>query len=337
VHNMDIVCATPGRLLDAIDQGRVSLSFGRVVVLDEADQMLDLAVGLEGTVTSVTDGRDLPPGDQRQTLLFSATMPMFQTKQFFAVLKRPPHRLRLRVGHYTEDDRGGSCKHIAQHLVHVRDMDDRWRRLGRDLTELWGSTSQTRVGKGIIFTNRIVLANPLEAALRRVGITSGQLHGKQTQDVREEVVSNFRNGETEVLIASNVASRGLDFPDIRIVVQFELPKTVEIYTHRIGRTGRNGQAGTSLAYFSDMPDRSLAPALAEFLRLNDQQVPPFLEDAPPSRNEWGRSRSRSRQRSRSRRRSRSWRSRSRRRSRSRSRRSRSRSRRPRERVREVID
>merc|ERR1712151_737815 len=85
-QNMDIICATPGRLLDAVDNGKVSMMFCETIVLDEADQMLDLAVGLEGQVVAILNGRDLPRTDGRQTLLFSATMPDFQTKQFHSVL-----------------------------------------------------------------------------------------------------------------------------------------------------------------------------------------------------------------------------------------------------------
>merc|ERR1719183_1297329 len=150
-------------------------------------------------------------------------------------------------------------------------MDERWERLGKDLMEGWGSTKERRLGKGIIFTNRIALAHPIEKALGRFNISAGQLHGKQTQDVREDIVKRFRKGEYEVLIASNVASRGLDFPDIRIVVQFELPKTVEIYTHRVGRTGRNGQTGMAIAYFWDVADKRLAKPLNDFLDLNEQR------------------------------------------------------------------
>merc|ERR1719324_2333810 len=131
----DVICATPGRLLDAIDQTRVSLMFCHYVVLDEADQMLDLAVGLEDTVTEIIDRRDMVKG--RQTLLFSATMPMYQTKQFFGVLKAPPNRIQLRVGHYNEDEKGGSCKHIQQMLIQVRDNEERWNRLGQDLMQIW--------------------------------------------------------------------------------------------------------------------------------------------------------------------------------------------------------
>merc|ERR1719163_2418426 len=144
---------------------------------------MDLAVGLEGTVTAITDGRDMPRTDGRQTLLFSATMPDFQTKQFHSVLKRPPARAKLRVGHYTEDAKGGSCRHITQRIFRVRDMDERWHRIGRDLMENWGSTKPMRQGKGILFTNRIALAQPLNQTLASVGIACGQLHGKQTQDV----------------------------------------------------------------------------------------------------------------------------------------------------------
>merc|ERR1712217_66272 len=219
--------------------------------------------------------------------------PDFQTKQFHSVLKSPPLRQKLRVGHYTDDEKGGSCRHISQRVIRVRDMDDRWNRLGRDLMEMWGSTTATRQGKGILFTNRIALAHPIEQALRRFGISCGQLHGKQTQDVREDIVKKYRSGEYEMMIASNVASRGLDFPDIKIVIQFELPKTVEIYTHRIGRTGRNGQTGTALAYYSDL-DWRLAKPLLEFMKLNDQMPPGFLEDIAEGRKPRSRSRSRSR-------------------------------------------
>merc|ERR1712151_1170553 len=152
-------------------------------------------------------------------------------------------------------------------LFKVRDLDDRWRRLGNDIMGAWGSTKQRREGGGILFTNRIALAQPLERALGQYGISCGQLHGKQTQDVREDIVKRFRKGEYEMLIASNVASRGLDFPNIRIVVQFELPKTVEIYTHRIGRTGRDGQTGTAIAYFEVGANRQLAKPLVNFFRL----------------------------------------------------------------------
>lgn len=295
-QNMDIICATPGRLLDAIDCSKVSLSFTTMVVLDEADQMMEAAVGLEGTVLQIMNERDLPRIEGRQTLLFSATMPDFQTKQFHSLLKKPPRRTKLRVGHYTEDERGGSCRHISQTVLRVRDMNERWDRLGRDLMEMWGSTTQTRQGKGIIFTNRIALAQPLEQNLRRFGISCGQLHGKQTQDMREDIVKRYRQGEYEMLIASNVASRGLDFPDIRIVVQFQLPKTVEIYTHRIGRTGRNGQTGMAIAYFSDSTeDILLAKPLCEFLQLNEQRVPGWLQDlAHPGQRRRSRSRSRRR-------------------------------------------
>jgi len=299
-RNFDIICATPGRLIDAIDTSRVSLSFASILVLDEADQMLDISVGLEGTVSQVIDGRDLPRTDGRQTLLFSATMPDFQTKQFHALMKKPPSRIKLRVGHYAENEKGGSCRHIEQRLIRVRDMADRWDRMGRDLMELWGNNTENRVGKGIVFTNRIKFAIPLEQALRRCGINAGQLHGKQTQDVREDIVKRFRRGEYEMLIASNVASRGLDFPDIRVVLQFELPKTVEIYTHRIGRTGRNGQSGMAISYFSDVADKHLAKPMSEFLKLNEQREPGWLQDlANPEQRKRSPSRSR---RSRSRRR-----------------------------------
>merc|ERR1712187_547828 len=129
-------------------------------------------------------------------------------------------------------------------------------------------------------------------ALMKSGMTCLHLHGKLEQHVREEVFEKFRKGVGDILVATNVASRGLDFPDIKFVVQFNMPQTIDIYTHRIGRTGRSGQVGCALAYFGHK-DWRLSEKLIEFLELNKQEIPPFLKRKTKTDTNTRRSRSRS--------------------------------------------
>jgi len=321
----DILCATPGRLIDMIDQGKVSLSFVQCAVLDEADQMLEL--GME--MAEILTGRDMPNCESgRQTLLFSATMPQ-KIRDLLPRMLRKDSIANVLIGNYG-DDQGGSCKRITQILKWVPEEHFRMQALAADLHTYWG-----RKGKVVIFTNQRSQAGTLSSSLTRQGISCAHLHGKLEQQVREEVVDRFRRGLAEVLVATNVASRGLDFPDISLVVQFNLPQDVDVYTHRIGRTGRGGQVGCALSYMGPK-DLHLCDKLVDFMDLNNQEIPQWLLDRssykgklPPKRStaKAGRKRARSRSSSSSSSKSSSSSRRSRRkRSRSRQRRSRSRSR-----------
>merc|ERR1712113_410933 len=175
-------------------------------------------------------------------------------------------------------------------------MGDERHRIGvviDDLRRYW--IHPGKKGRVVIFTNQRVQAGHLANSLQQSGISCAHLHGKLEQHVREEVFDSFRRGLSDVLVATNVASRGLDFADISMVVQFNLPATIDIYTHRIGRTGRIGQVGCALAYMGPK-DRNLTDKLVEFLELNKQVVPDFLRSKPPSPKGRWRSRSRSRPR-----------------------------------------
>lgn len=272
---IDILCATPGRLIDLIDCSKLSLSFIQCVVLDEADQMLDL--GLEIMCQEILTGRDMPdPSSGRQTLLFSATMPQ-KIRDLCPKILREKSVANLTVGRYS-NDKGGSCESIRQIVKFVPDEAVRQSVLLADLLELWmkpGKESGKR-GKVVIFTNQRMQAGHLAAALQKQGVTCAHLHGKLDQQLREETVEKFRRGKCEVLVATNVAARGLDFPDISLVVQFNLPPTIDTYCHRIGRTGRVGQVGCALAYMGHK-DKHLSEKLVQFLVLNKQEVPSFLE------------------------------------------------------------
>lgn len=272
-NQIDILCATPGRLIDLVDASKVSLSFIQSVVLDEADQMLEQS--LEIMCAEILTGRDMPdPKSGRQTLLFSATMPQ-KIRDLCPKILRQDRIANLMIGHYG-DDAGGSCASIRQVLKWIPDESQRVRALIEDLHTLW--KPMEKKGRVVVFTNQRLQANMLATALTSQGVSCLHLHGKLDQHVREEMFDKFRRGQCDILVATNVASRGLDFPDISLVVQYNLPQTIDIYTHRIGRTGRVGQVGCALSYVGHK-DRHLMPKLIEFLELNKQEIPYFLQRA----------------------------------------------------------
>jgi ATP-dependent RNA helicase DDX3X len=265
----DIICATPGRLVDAIDGGKLTLMFCQTIVLDEADKMCDQ--GMDVHVDTAMTQRDLSPIGMRQTCMFSATFPK-RVEEFINALLRPTGKecIRIKIGHFV-DDKGGSHAGIKQILERVPSDDAKFERIAQDLNKLWANN-----GKVIIFSNRIKQAVALGTMLHEKGFPMVVLYGKQEQDVRERAVRDFSNGTVTVLIATNVAARGLDFPDVNLVIQLDLPEDIDSYTHRIGRTGRAGATGTALGYY--MPtDYNLAQPLIDFLKLNTQEVPDWLQ------------------------------------------------------------
>jgi len=272
---IDILCGTPGRVLDAVDAGKLSLSFIQTLVLDEADMMLDQ--GLEGRVDEIITQRDVPPKTERQTFLFSATFPPRIKQMCDKVLRSGEDYAYLRVGHY-KNETGGTCENIAQFVKYATDDANKFVMVFDDIMRHWDQT-----GKIIIFSNRIKQAVHLSNILRARGMAVGHLHGKQDQPTREDVVENFKKGVYKCLVATNVAARGLDFPDIKLVVQFDLPETIDTYTHRVGRTGRVGQEGVGLSYFT-WADRRIAQQLLSFLEVNKQEVPEFLRSQAKNAN-----------------------------------------------------
>jgi ATP-dependent RNA helicase DDX3X len=285
----DIICATPGRLVDLVDAGKVSLSFVQSVVFDEADQMM--AQSLEITCAELLTGRDMREPNERQTLLFSATMPQKIRDMLPTILKTDMTRVaNLTVGHYNED-KGGACASIKQVLKWVPEENQRSMAMVHDLRQLWIGTGKK--GRVVIFTNQRLQAGNLANSLNHNGISCVHLHGRLEQHVREEVFDKFRKGQADVLVATNVASRGLDFPDISFVVQYNLHATIDVYTHRIGRTGRIGQVGCALSYVGPK-DKHLFPEIVKFLELNKQEVPSFLQPQEERGGRWQRSRSRGR-------------------------------------------
>lgn len=223
---LDILVATPGRLMDHMEQGRVDFSRLETLVLDEADRMLDM-----GFIDAVnTIARAIP--EKRQTLLFSATLEGRVLSVARALLKNP-----VRIQLATNSERHAS---INQHIYQADDAAHKHRLLSHHL-------SCNSLSQAIIFTATKRGADKLAKLLSKQGHASAVLHGDMGQGARKRTVEHMRHGKFRTLVATDVASRGLDIKGVSHVINFDLPMVAEDYIHRIGRTGRAGSTGTAIS------------------------------------------------------------------------------------------
>ncbi|WP_323836188.1 ATP-dependent RNA helicase RhlE [Photorhabdus africana] len=222
---VDILVATPGRLLDLEHQNAVDLSRVEILVLDEADRMLDM--GFIHDIRRVLN--KLPP--KRQNLLFSAT--------FSDDIKNLANKL-LRDPVSVEVARRNSASEQIEQLVHFVDK----KRKGELLSFLIGSRNWQQV---LVFTRTKHGANRLAEQLNKDGVTASAIHGNKSQGARTRALADFKDGRIRVLVATDIAARGLDIDQLPYVVNFELPNVAEDYVHRIGRTGRADATGQALS------------------------------------------------------------------------------------------
>jgi ATP-dependent RNA helicase RhlE len=223
---VDVVVATPGRLLDLVDRGVLDLTGLQVLVLDEADRLLDL--GFSEALAALL--QSIP--QERQTLVFSATLPQ-KVLDLSADVLRDPVTVRV-------DDAPVGPVGIHQRVIEV-DPDSR-RMLLQHLmgTESWGRT--------LVFVATQRASELLSAKLRKAGIWAGALHGGLSQADRVAVLAQLKSGRVPVLVATDLAARGIDIPELGAVVNFDLPRSPHDYLHRIGRTGRAGETGTAVSF-----------------------------------------------------------------------------------------
>ncbi|MFC6853560.1 DEAD/DEAH box helicase [Aquipuribacter hungaricus] len=226
---VEIVVGTPGRLIDLANQGHLDLSHCRAVVLDEADEMLDL-----GFLPDVERLLSRTPAG-RQTMLFSATMPSAVVSLARAYMTQPTH-----IRAHDPDDDGATVKLVKQFAYRTHPMD-RIECLARLLQ------SEGR-GLTIVFTRTRRNASKVADDLVARGFAAAPIHGDLGQGAREQALRAFRNGKVDVLIATDVAARGIDVEDVTHVVNYECPDDAKTYIHRIGRTGRAGAAGTAVTF-----------------------------------------------------------------------------------------
>lgn len=252
-RGVDILIATPGRLLDLIAQKIINLKSIKMFVLDEADRMLDM-----GFIHDVKKIIALLP-QKRQTLFFSATMPPEITKLSSSILTNP---VRVEVAPVSS-----TAEKVDQHIYLVEKNDKR-----QLLIHL---LKNENIQNALVFTRTKYGADKIAKELHRANIKSDAIHGNKTQAARQKALNNFKDGKIRVLVATDIAARGIDVDELTHVINFELPNIPETYVHRIGRTGRAGNSGSALS-FCDMEERAY---LRDIHKLINKTIP-VVEDHP---------------------------------------------------------
>jgi len=261
-RGVDILVATPGRLLDLMNQKFIDLSRLEIFVLDEADRMLDM--GFINDVKRII--RSLP--QERQTLLFSATMPQEIQDLSRTILSKP---VKVEV-----DPQATTVDKIAQSIFFVEGSEKR-----KLLKHILADSASERV---LVFTRTKHRANNLAKQLSRARIPAEAIHGNKSQTARTRALANFKSGRTSILVATDIAARGLDIDAVSHVINFDLPNIPESYVHRIGRTARAGASGIAYS-FCDVDERAYLKDIEELIRQPIAIVPehPYKSrfSAPP--------------------------------------------------------
>ena len=225
-RGIDILVATPGRLLDLMSQGIINLNSISHFVLDEADRMLDMGF--------IHDIKRLLPKlpKKKQTLFFSATMPTSIDKLSRSILHNP---VKVEVAPVS------SVVETIEQLIYFVEKPEK-----KDLLiELLKKDSSKSV---LVFSRTKHGADKIARILSKVGIGSAAIHGNKSQNARQRALTSFKSNEIRVLIATDIAARGLDIDQLELVINYDLPDVAETYVHRIGRTGRAGNNGTALTF-----------------------------------------------------------------------------------------
>jgi ATP-dependent RNA helicase DDX3X len=254
----DILVATPGRLLDFIESGLISLKLVQNLIIDEADRILDM--GFEPQLNRIVFESELPDKGQRQNLLFSATF-----SDDIKLLAKKFMNEYYFISTYKDSNTNANIKHV---MLYSND-DQKYYKLHMILQQIQGSV--------IIFLDTKKGVDHLSNFLNDANYNTIAIHGDKTQIKRLEAIDRFKNGEIPILIATDVASRGLDFPSVSYVINFELPTNIEDYVHRIGRTGRVGNQGVAISIINE-GNKPILRDLYLLLKKQNQEIPPWFEE-----------------------------------------------------------
>jgi len=269
----DLLVATPGRLNDLLERGRISLSNIKYLVLDEADRMLDM--GFEPQIRHIVQECDMPQVADRQTLMFSATFPTDIQMLARDFLK---DYIFLSVGKV-----GSTSENITQKVLYVDDDEKR--------SVLLDILSADENGLTLIFVETKRMADALSDFLITQNFPATSIHGDRSQQERERALDYFKSGRAPILVATAVAARGLDIPNVTHVVNYDLPSDIDDYVHRIGRTGRAGNVGVATAFFN-RGNKNVCKDLIDILTEANQEVPQFLNTIARETSSGGRGRGR---------------------------------------------
>ena len=253
---VDVIVATPGRLIDHMQDRAVRLDQVEVLVLDEADHMLDLGFILP--IRRIV--RDVPT--KRQTMFFSATMPKEIASLADAML-RDPVRVAVAPEATTVDK-------VTQHVIFAEQSHKR---------HVLSGLLRRQCGRTLVFTRTKHGADRVVKHLAEDGVSAAAIHGNKSQPQRERALADFRSGSTRVLVATDIAARGIDVVGVELVVNFELPNVPESYVHRIGRTARAGASGVAIS----LCDGAERPFLRDIEKLIRIRVPVMPAPAPMAR------------------------------------------------------
>ncbi|EMC95919.1 hypothetical protein BAUCODRAFT_508764 [Baudoinia panamericana UAMH 10762] len=264
LNGTHVVVATPGRLNDFIQEGSIDLSSVQYVVLDEADRMLD--TGFEQEVRKIIS---TTPATGRQTLMFTATWPPSVRELADTFMSKP---VKVTIGDNASGELRANTR-IVQEVEVMTEQQDKQPRLIQLLKQYQsGKNKQDRI---LVFCLYKKEATRIEEFIRRRGFNVAGIHGDLNQHKRTESLEAFKAGTVPILVATDVAARGLDIPAVKLVINVTFPLTVEDYVHRIGRTGRAGQDGKAITFFTDA-EKGLAGALINVLKAAGQPVPEEL-------------------------------------------------------------
>jgi ATP-dependent RNA helicase RhlE len=247
-YGTDVLIATPGRLLDLMNQGHVHLDHLEIFVLDEADRMLDM--GFIHDIKRII--KALPV--KRQTMLFSATMPP-QISQMAASLLNKPVRVEVTPVSSTAERIEQSVYFIAH---------------GQKQSLLVHLLNEKNMERALVFTRTKHGADKIAKHLKQAKIYADAIHGNKSQSARQTALSNFKKGKLKVLVATDIAARGIDVDSLEHVINFDLPDVPETYVHRIGRTGRAGASGVAISFCDGKEEMS---NLKDINKLIGQKIP----------------------------------------------------------------